>query len=212
MSAEEIKTSRDVVNEETLQSLKVSEIDAIFLNRKPLKVRYYFDDLGMEQLIMIDVDSLRPIFGSVRPPVAGHFETLDNLSAFIKERIHFDECSDYQYADCICNLLGSREVPPRSKVQVLPPSGCWREQFHHACWSCVNSWLLEYLRMIILREECERAFKLAAEEIFLRVFITDVAKKYANVIYENCSEFYLWIAQRNTLEGYLRRDIINTWE
>lgn len=213
MSPGENRTASAVVNEETWQVPEVRKIDAIFLNRKPLEVRYYIEDRGTEEeeLIMIDVKSLQPIFSDFRPrTTAGTFGSLDNLSAYVRENIHLDKCWDYEYADCFCNLISGREVPPLTKLQVLPPSGC-RRHFHHACSSCVNSWLLEYLRMIILHRESKSSFAIAAEEIFLRVFIEDVREKYANVIDTQCSEFYLWIAQRKMLVGYFNNDIVNAW-
>ncbi|BAF45757.1 repeat element protein-e2.2 [Ichnoviriform fugitivi] len=211
MSAGQNRTASAVVNEETRQVPEVSTIDAIFLNRKPLEVRYYIKDNGTEELIMIDVETVQPIFADYCPrTTANAFESLDNLASYARENIHLDKCWDYEYADCICNLISGRVVPPLTKVQMLPPSGC-RRHFHHSCSSCVNSWLLEYLRMIILHRESKSAFEIAAEEIICRVFIGDVYEKYANVIKKQCSEFYLWIAQRWTLKGYLRRDIINSW-
>ncbi|ULM71651.1 repeat element 14 protein [Diadegma fenestrale ichnovirus] len=209
MSAEGKKTSQAAVDREILQGPKVRKIEAIFLNRKPLEVTYYYEDRGTEHLIMIDVDSLKPIFGAFRPRTTTSFESLDNLCDYVKENIHFDECWDYEYSDCICNLIGNRTVPPSTKVNVLPPSGCQRH-FHHSCWSCVNSWLLEYLRMMILYRESKPAFVMAAEEIISSIY--GVARvDFERFIHEPSSEFYLWIAQRWTLKGYLRNDIIDSW-
>lgn len=208
MSPVERRMAQAVVNQETSQDPEVGTIDAVFLNRKSLKIRYYCEDgETKEPLIMLDVDFVQPILGNSFPRAAGSFVSLDNLCAFVKEEIHFDQCRDYEYADCKCNLFGGRIVPPGTKVQVLPPSGC-RRHFHHACSSCVNSWLLEYLRMLILQRESEPAFAMAAEEICSRVFMSNDFRKYVNQV---SSEFWLWIAQRWSLEGYLRYDVTNTW-
>lgn len=208
MSPVERRMSQAVVYQEISQDLKVSTIDAVFLNRKSLKIRYYCEDGGTEEpLIMLDVYSVKPILGNFLPRVAGSFVSLENLCAFVKEEIHFDECWDYEYADCKCNLIGGRIVPPGTKVQELPPSGC-RRHFHHACSSCVNSWLLEYLRMLILQRESEPAFAMAAEEICSRVLLSN---DFGKCVHQVSSEFWLWIAQRWSLEGYVRYDVTNTW-
>lgn len=195
------------MNQEISQHPKVNTIDAVFLNRKSLKIRYYCEDEGTEEpLIMLDVDSVKPILGNFLPRTTGSFISLEKFCAYVRKEIHFDKCWDYEYADCKCNLVEGRLIPLGLKLPVLPPSGC-RRHFHHACSSCVNSWLLEYLRMIILHRESEPAFAMAAEEICCRVFISNDYMKYVNQV---SPEFWLWIAQRWCLQGYLRDDLINT--
>ncbi|BAF45758.1 repeat element protein-e2.3 [Ichnoviriform fugitivi] len=206
MSPGENRTLQDVGIEEILQDPKASRIDAVFLNRKPLQVRYYFEDKGAKELIMIHVDSLLPIFGGFRPAAAGPYETLDKLSAFVKNNIHFDKCSSYSYADCVCHLIENRADPFLPVLKMSPPSDCSLRHFHHACWSCVHLWLNEYLRVLILRQESKPLFAKAAQEICLRVYIPDDFEEYFNRDYP---EFYLRIAQRWTIPDYLLDNMID---
>lgn len=207
MSSEENTTSQAVVIEEILQDPKTTRIGVVFLNRKPLEVRYYFEDKGTEgEVIMINVDSLQLIFGGSRPTAAGSFESLDKLSAFVKENIHLNKCSDYEYADCICHLLEKRMDSKSPGLEMFPASSCSLKHFHHACWSCVNVWLNEYLRVLILRRESKPRFDKAVQEIFSRVCLPVDFDQYFN---EECDEFYLRIAQRCTFPEYCLDYIIN---
>lgn len=202
MSPKGNRTAHAAVDGEIVQDSKVRKIDAIFLNRKPLEVRYYFEDKETEELIMIDVNSLLPILGGFRPTEAGSFKTLDKLSAFVQENIHFNECSNYRYADCVCHLLAIR-------IQTeFPPSGFPLRHFHHACGSCVNRWLNEYLRVLILRRESKPLFAKAAQEICSRVCLSHHFNDYYN---RELPEFYLRIAQRCTIPEYVLDNIIVTW-
>lgn len=206
MSPEEHRTPHAAVDGEIPQDSKVRKIDAVFLNRKLLKVRYYFEDKGTEELIMIDVNSLQSIFGDFRPIVAGSFQTLDDISAFVQS-IHFNECSDYRYADCLCHLLENRMQKEFPELEMFPSSGCPLRHFHHACGSCVNRWLNEYLRVLILRRESKPLFAKAAQEICSRVYLSEDFDEYYN---RECPEFYLRIAQRWIIPDYLLDNIIPT--
>lgn len=200
-----------VVTKEISQNPKVRKIQAIFLNRKPLEVRYYYEAKGTDEKegnIMIDTDSLAPIFRPFCPTATQSYKSLDNLCAFVNDRIRFDQCSDYQYADCICHLLRNH-ADQFTKAKMRPSSGCWSRHFHHACWSCVNYWLLEYLRMLILHRESIPLFTMAAQEICSRVFIEE--DDFKKNFHQYDPEFYLWIAQRWTNKEYLRHDIIKAW-
>lgn len=209
MFTEESGTSQAVAVPEVLQNPKLKEIDVIFINEKPLKIKYYFEDDPTEERIMIDLESFRPICGDCGPTSAGSFESLDNLAAFVTEKVGFDQCSDYKYADCFCHMIQIYSDVKVLKLPFLPPSGCTFEHFHHACWSCVNSWLLDYLRMLILHRESKTLFALAHKEICCRVFETqDIEKHYS---YQYCPQFYLGLAQRWALEGYLCENVIDAW-
>ncbi|BAF45755.1 repeat element protein-e2.1 [Ichnoviriform fugitivi] len=208
MSSEENRTSPAVVLEEILHNQKTSWIDAMFLNGKLLEVRYYFEDKGTKELIMIDVDSLLPIFEAFHPITSGSFRSLDELSAFVQENIHFNKCSNYQYADCVCHLLQNHMDPEIAGFEMYSPSDCLLGHFHHACSSCVNLWLNEYLRVLILHRESKPLFTKAAQEIRARVYPSD---DFNESSYRDCPEFYLRIAQRWTTPEYLLNDMLNTW-
>ncbi|ULM71652.1 repeat element 15 protein [Diadegma fenestrale ichnovirus] len=210
MSSEEnrVSQSQSVRFEESLQNPKVSSVHAIFLNRKSLEVKYYFEIKETQGLIMIDVNSLLPIFGGLRPTAAGSFETLDRLNALVRENIHFNECSNYRYADCVCHLLANRFQTENAGLEMFPSSGCLLRHFHHSCGSCVNLWLNEYLRVLILRRESRPHFIMAAQEICSRIPLSEDFDAYYN---RECPEFYLRIAQRWTIPEYALDDIMNTW-
>lgn len=172
MSSDKYRASQAVGIEKFLQT-KVRRVDAIFLNRKSLEVRYRFEDKETEGLIMIDVNSLQPIFGGSRPTAARSFETLDKLSAFAQENIHFNQCSNYRYADCVCHLFANHIQTEYPESEMFPSSGCPLGHFHHACGSCVSLWLNEYLRVLILRRESRLLFTMAAYEICSRVRLSN---------------------------------------
>nr|AAR89176.1 repeat element protein 4 [Hyposoter didymator ichnovirus] len=201
MSSEESGVSQTVAVLEMGQHLEARTIDALFLNRKPLEVRYYFEDRGTEEpLIIIDVDSLRPIFKDVHRTTTKCFKPLDEISAFVRDNIQFNKCSNYQYAECVCHLLESRTDDPEfPELEGLPPNDCPLGHFHHACSSCVNRWLNEYLRVLILLRESKPFFAKAAKEICSRVYQTD---KFYEDHNQDCPEFYLRTAQRWTTLEY----------
>lgn len=209
MSSEEFRMSEAAAIEKIVQDLKVSKIDTIFLNRKPLEVKYYFEYEETEQFIMIDVDSLLPILGGFRPTDTGSFETLDTLSALVKEYIYLNQCSNYQYADCICHLFSNRMEREILELEMNPSSSCRLKHFHHACGNCVNLWLNEYLRVLILRRESKPLFAKAAQEICSRLYISNDFDDFYN---RECPELYLRIAQKFTIPEYILDDITVTWQ
>ncbi|AIK25696.1 Rep3 [Hyposoter didymator ichnovirus] len=200
MSSEEYTDSQAAAIEEILQFLEARTIDAVFLNGKPLEVRYNFKDRGTEEpLIKIDVDALPPLFGYSHRTVTGCFKSLDEICAFVRDNIHFDKCSNYRYAECLCHLLEKRMDPEFPELEGLPPNDCPLGHFHHACSSCVNRWLNEYLRVLILLRESKPFFAKAAKEICSRVYQTD---KFYEDHNQDCPEFYLRTAQRWTTLEY----------
>ncbi|AIK25695.1 Rep2 [Hyposoter didymator ichnovirus] len=208
MSSEESGVSQTVAVLEMGQHLEARTIDALFLNRKPLEVRYYFEDRGTEEpLIIIDVDSLRPIFKDVHRTTTKCFKPLDEISAFVRDNIQFNKCSNYQYAECVCHLLESRTDPEFPDLEMFPPSDCSLGHFHHACSSCVNLWLNEYLRVLILLRESKPLFAKAAREICSRVNLFDDFGEFYN---RESPEFYLRVAQRWTVSDYLLDRVIDT--
>lgn len=200
MSSKETRTSQADEIEEILQDPRASRIDAVFLNQKPLQVIYYFEDKGTEGRIMINVDSLLPIFGGIRPTAAGFFETLDQLSIFVQANIRLNKCSKYKYADCLCHLIRDRVDPHFSGLEMFASSGCLRGHFHHACWSCVNLWLNDYLRVLILHQESKPLYVKATREICSKIYRLGDFDEYFN---REHPEFYLRLAQRWVIPEHL---------
>ncbi|AHY22032.1 repeat element 32 [Diadegma semiclausum ichnovirus] len=144
---------------EKLWNLSTHKLQATFLNGKRLDVEYNFDPERMEEdRILINMDSLRPVFGGKSPPTRYQFASVFDLYEFVKEDVQLDVCSDHRYAACSCHLQHAGEE--FYGVFAKPPvDECEHKHFHHYCWEHILSWFMNYLYTSILLKESKELFE-----------------------------------------------------
>lgn len=122
-----------------------------FINGKQLDIRYNFQRYrNMENHILVDRNSLQPIFGGIVLPTMNEFVSMTELQNFVKVHVHLNKCSNYRYASCPCHLPhydGQRFNPTR--YPSATGDNCWYGHFHHYCSEHVLYWLNSYLATTI---------------------------------------------------------------
>lgn len=142
-----------------------------FMNGKYLEIEYNYDHTRIgEQQVLINVETLLPVFGELVPPDMGiSFVDVISLDKFVQTFVHLNECQDHEYASCPCHL----DVDPESAGEFEPPpeNGCADGHFHHFCSQHVRYWLL-YVLETSIENSREGSFDEQATSRFLR-FLTD---------------------------------------
>lgn len=121
-----------------------------FINGKSLVIEYNYDHTRIdEQLVLINVETLLPVFGGLVPPeMESSFVDVMRLNAFVETSVRLNECQDHKYASCPCHL----DVDDNAAGEFEPPpeNGCADGHFHHFCSQHVNYWLFNGLETLIM--------------------------------------------------------------
>lgn len=132
--------------------LSMNKIEVTFFNDKSFKILYNFDAARPEEdRLLINWDTLTPLFGGVTPSGFRSFVRLAKISTFVEKRIHLDQCEVGLHNSCFCG-----RTPP-DDLDFFWDS-CSDEHFHHFCSSHVRSWLWLYLHPKILSQESKPLF------------------------------------------------------
>ncbi|ULM71676.1 repeat element 28 protein [Diadegma fenestrale ichnovirus] len=113
---------------------------AEFIDGKHLEIEYNYDHTRTdEERVLINVNTLLPVFGGLVPPDMETFADVKTLNAFVEMYVRLNECHAYRYASCPCHL----EVDPEAAAEFepLPQNACPDGHFHHFCSQHVNNWL-----------------------------------------------------------------------
>lgn len=119
-----------------------------FLNGKYLEIEYNYDHTRIdEQQVLINVNTLLPVFGELPPPDMETFVDVMRLNNFVETYVCLNECQTHDYASCPCHL----DVAPGAAGEFEPPAenGCAHGHFHHFCSQHVNYWLTYVLESSI---------------------------------------------------------------
>lgn len=111
-----------------------------FIGGKHLEIEYNYDHTRIdEERVLINVNTLLPVFGGLVPPDTETFANVKRLNAFVETHVRLNECHGYRYASCPCHL----EVDPDAAAdfESLPDNACADGHFHHFCSQHVNHWL-----------------------------------------------------------------------
>lgn len=133
----------------TLWKLSTYKCETKFINGKELEIEYNFDPTrSKENRILINIESLLPVFGGIVSTTMEKFASMSKLENFIKMHVQVDMCSDRRYASCPCHLvndggLGCKEFV-KSSAYV-----CEHGHFHHYCAKHIESWLKIFINNTI---------------------------------------------------------------
>lgn len=134
-----------------LWQLSTHKYNATFCNKKQLEIEYNFDPARMlEDRVLVNLESLLPIFGEVLPPGTSQFTSVTRLYDFVKHNVHLNMCSGQSYSSCFCKQIEENQDFTHSLQE------CSFGHFHHFCWRHV-AWWLEDLNISIILEESNQA-------------------------------------------------------
>ncbi|BAF45680.1 repeat element protein-c5.1 [Ichnoviriform fugitivi] len=127
--------------------LSMNKIEVTFFNNKSFKILYNFDaERPEEDRLLINWDTLTPLFGGVTPSGVRSFVRLAKIATFVQKHIHLDQCEVGLHNSCFCG-----RTPP-DDLDIFWDS-CGDQHFHHFCSLHVRSWLWLYLHPKILSQE-----------------------------------------------------------
>lgn len=152
---------------EKLWQLSTYQCASMFINGKPLTIEYNFDSSRIkEDRILINYDSLLPVFGGIVPPAIDKFQGVPKLRRFVKMHVHLDMCSEGERAYCPCNLVN--EDGRGYEVFVKPPvDACEYGHFHHYCSQHVSNWLNILEKTLITFRQMQEFF----DEDIVKAFV-----------------------------------------
>ncbi|BAF45579.1 b2.2 [Tranosema rostrale ichnovirus] len=131
----------DEIIRKKLWEMSTRKYCAKFLNGKNLEVEYNYDPTREpSDSILINVNSLSPIFDDIVPPGLEQFTSISNLIDFTRKHINFDGCTAYRYAACNCSRSSDSEQTTETFGE-LSEDACQFEHFHHFCAKHVAFWL-----------------------------------------------------------------------
>ncbi|ULM71666.1 repeat element 23 protein [Diadegma fenestrale ichnovirus] len=151
----------------------IHRLRAEFIDGKHLEIEYNYDHTRIdEEQVLINVNTLLPVFGGLVPPDTETFADVKRLTAFVETYVRLNECHAYQYASCPCHL--DIEAEAAGEFESLPENGCAKGHFHHFCSQHVNHWLLFVL---------ENSIKSLEEGSFDEESSSDLADLLGNSVY-----------------------------
>ncbi|BAF45725.1 repeat element protein-d6.2 [Ichnoviriform fugitivi] len=151
----------------TLWRLSTHTFEATFFNGKRLPIIYNFDAARMkEERVLIDTESLVPVFGGILPPAMEGFRSIPEVHKFIEMHVDVNLCSEGRHACCPCHLLYDDDDDDDDDDEdafgrfAKPPvdDECKHGHFQHYCPQHVTSWLNHYLNTAILLRESKELF------------------------------------------------------
>lgn len=151
--------------------LSTNKIEVTFFNGDVFQILYNFDATRTEEdRLLINWDTLTPLFGGVVPSGFRSFVRLSKIAQFVEKRVHLDQCEVGLHNSCFCG-----RTPP-DDLDVFWDS-CSDQHSHHFCSLHVRSWLYLHLQPKILFQESEQLF-------YEAIFVThssnpDVLKYYS---------------------------------
>lgn len=139
-----------------LWQLSTYKYYATFCNRRQLEIEYNFDPARLpEDRVLVNVQSLSPIFGGMVPSGTSQFTNVTRLYGFVKRNVHLNECTKQYYTSCFCKGIRGNEDFTHFLQE------CSFDHFHHFCWRHVIWWLEDLHTSIILEESNKAAIRLS---------------------------------------------------
>lgn len=148
----------DEAVQQKLWQLSTHNLDVMFFNRKFVNIEYNFDSERIEEdRILININSLLPVFGGAVTTDMKPFMNLCELNKFIKTHIYLNRCSNYQFASCLCHKMNDFEEFSRVFAENLDEP-CEYGHFHHYCNNHVAWWIKSSVKSVILLQESRQLF------------------------------------------------------
>lgn len=132
-------------------STHIAEIP--FINGKQVRIEFNYNPWRQTQdCILINVESLVPIFGRIIASAADQFTSVSKMENFVRMHVHLNRCSDYRYRSCSCHL---KNCNPNEVRAFAKPSAdeCKFGHFHHYCSQHVNHWLKFVLNPLLAAKQ-----------------------------------------------------------
>lgn len=136
-----------------LWQLSTHTAEIPFINGKKLSIKFNYNPWRKnEDCILINVESLLPIFDTIMPPEMDAFTSVSKIDNFVRMHVHLNMCSDYRYRSCSCHL---KNYNPHEARAFARPSvaKCKFGHFHHYCSQHVSHWLKFFLTPLLMARE-----------------------------------------------------------
>lgn len=134
---------------EKLWKMSTNKIPVTFINGQRLEIEYNYDSSRKNDQMLVNVDSLLPVFGKVVYLTGEQFVSVSNLKNFVAMHVHMDLCSNGIYASCPCRL----NLDDQNAATFVNAEGdmCKYGHFHHFCSRHVDYWLTCFLDPLVMR-------------------------------------------------------------
>lgn len=132
-----------------LWQLSTHQFKTKFINGKPLEIEYNYDPERIpSKRVLINLNSMLPVFGGIFPPTLDKFTNVLKLNNFISMHVNLDMCSGRKHASCRCHRVNCGTLYDETSEEKAMK--CERGYFHHYCSKHVKAWLNFYLLPFIL--------------------------------------------------------------
>lgn len=121
-----------------------------FINGKQLSIEFNYNPWRNNQdCILINVESLLPIFGGIMPAAVDKFTSLSKIENFVRLHVHLNTCSDYRHHSCSCHLKNYNLENARAFAKPSVAE-CKFGHFHHYCSEHVSHWIKFFLPSLLM--------------------------------------------------------------
>lgn len=180
--------------QEKLWELSTYKIDTIFFTGRPIVIEYNFDpSRPNEDRILMNVQSLAPIFGGVVSPTINRFTRVSVLTNFIKMHVHLNQCSGGRFASCPCHLV-DKNCRDFEAFEKPSTDACSYGHYHHYCAHHVASWLNTLEGIVMLQQQPRKCFGEDIARSFVRsgddtVYVHGVEmQRHGHILYRMLTE------------------------
>lgn len=152
-----------------LWRMSTYKITITFVKGKKMELEYNYDPFRTEDArILINLDTLPPVFGATAAPLGEKFTTVTNLHNIIKIHVHSEKCSRRPEASCQCRWIN---VNSQDDGAPLKPSTdpCQCGYVHYHCSLHARYWLDFYSATSVLLREMKHFSDVDTTQSFLRV-------------------------------------------
>lgn len=152
-----------------LWRMSTHKITITLIGGKKIELEYNYDPFRTEDTrILINLDTLPPVFGTIAASALASFTTVTDLHNIIKIHVHSEGCSRRPEASCQCRWINENN---RDDGAPLQPSTdpCECGYVHYYCSLHVRYWLDFYSATSVLLREMKRFSDVDMIQSFLRV-------------------------------------------
>ncbi|BAF45665.1 repeat element protein-b14.1 [Ichnoviriform fugitivi] len=154
-----------------LWQMSTHRLTTPFINGEFVMIEYNFDANRTSNPLLINSESLRPVFGSIVPLGDEQFLSVTTLRQFVDTHVRLNACSEFLYASCPC---GENTDDQTARAFLKPKvQTCEKGHFHHYCSHHVNFWLNK-LATSLLYIQKNKAFDMDANDNFIPFLDTQV--------------------------------------
>lgn len=141
-----------------LWQLSTYTAEVPFITGERLSIQFNYDPWReIQDCILINVETLTPIFGRVMHQAVEKFTSVSKLENFVSMHVHLNTCSDYRYRSCQCHLKTCNPNEARAFAIMPSDEDCKFGHFHHYCSRHVNDWLKFFVNPWLIAVEENKA-------------------------------------------------------